>query len=225
MNNDKFILVYDLEGKFIGFYDDISVVNSICNNTDYKYNYITNEIHDYILNMYMTPQDNIIDISKVTNGTIIDSNDYIIEHEIAIDIDKIKIKLISDIKQKCNEFIVSGIMVELSNGDTKLFTYKLEDQINLESIIKNYSETDMIYYHAANEYDTLYTYKDMVMINSALYNNKIYNLIYTQVLCDWIMDNYSKSLYDNKIIISYGYSNDYILEKVGEIYEQQKLHK
>ena len=47
----------------------------------------------------------------------------------------------------------------------------------------------MVYYHADGENDTLYSYSDIVTIYKTLYNNKIYNQIYTETLCSWINDN------------------------------------
>ena len=67
------------------------------------------------------------------------------------------------------------------------------------------------------------TYSDVKHIYLTLLNNKTYNLIYCQVLCKWILDNYTEEMYDNKNIIEYGYTNDYIASEVEKYYEAQKI--
>ena len=82
----------------------------------------------------------------------------------------------------------------------------------------------MVYYHADGENDTLYSYSDIVTIYKTLYNNKIYNQIYTETLCSWINDNLTaETLEEKQNIISYGFCTDEIMERISDVYDSQKL--
>jgi len=148
---------------------------------------------------------------------------FLFEAPISINMEMVKENLVSLIKNKCQEFITNGLNIELSSGKSKLFTFKIEDQINLKNMYEMYSEKDVILYHASNESFEEYTYSDVKHIYLTLLNNKTYNLIYCQVLCKWILDNYTEEMYDNKDIIEYGYINDYIASEVEKYYEAQKI--
>lgn len=228
MNN--LILVYHkTTGLFMGFYDSSEINNLpeiFADEIDeLSFNYVTPEIHKYILSLKFNPAtDSIIDVSKISDETIIDSEDYIIvPPDKAVDIELIRTQLIRNIKGKCKAFIVNGREIVLSSGDKKFFTYEIEDQINLSEFKNNHSSGDIIYYHAKGEYKSEYSYEDICLIYKELYNNKLYNLIYTQVVCDWIYNHYTLDMYDNKEVIDYGWCNDDILNEVTEIYEDQKI--
>ena len=88
----------------------------------------------------------------------------------------------------------------------------------------NYKTGDIINYHANNDILYIeYPYDDIYEIYKTLYNNKIYNLIYSSVLCKWIMENYTDELESSSVVISYGYSNDDIREEVEAAYAKQRL--
>lgn len=155
---------------------------------------------------------------------VIDSLDYFEFVTCQPNISKIQKYLIQSIKGKCGSYITEGVDVTLSSGDVKHFSFKMEDQINLSDLVNNKKDGDLIFYHADGEYNTSYTYTDICLIYKALYNNKVYNQIYTQILCEWITNNYTLEMRKAKeIIVDYGYTNDDITAEVNIIYEQQKL--
>lgn len=231
----NYILIYDKNGTYNGFYNDMNVADSVLkSNSDLKYCFISNRIHDYVYNKLPYIKIKVIDVDDIMSEyiqnknsdiekPIIDSENYFTIIDPSIDMSIIKTEIIKNIKKFCGRSIVAGLFVKLSSGEEKLFSFKTEDQINLSEIVKHYSENDMIFYHANGEYDTLYSYKDILTIYKALYNNKLYNQIYTQILCQWIIDSYTEEMYRNKDVISYGYNNQDIQERVDKIYNEQKI--
>lgn len=228
MSNKFYVVYYKDTGVFYGFYNEEEIVQNIISENNYlTYKEISQDIHDYLLNNIHNIKEPIINIESITsNIKLIDSKDYLVEQTPKTpDFESIKESLISDIKRQCGVFIENGAFVELSNGDLKEFSFKIEDQINLKLLIDNInSNTNTIYYHANGEFNTEYTYEDIIKIYKELYNNKIYNQVYTQVLCDWISTQFTQEMYDSKeYIIEYGYSNSQILKEVNSIYERNKL--
>lgn len=220
MNNNQLFIVYDDNGVFKGFYNDEIVVQSILENDHYCV--ITEDMRNYMLSHlpYVKVKTNLI----YNTPTIVNSTEYLELISTSIDIDKIKKRFISKIKSTCGSYIIQGINVVLTNGEDKHFSYKVEDQINLKELVDNHSQNEHIYYHATGEFDIVYSYDDIVTIHNTLYNNKLYNQIYTQVLCEWINDKYTLEMYEDKnCIVDYGYTNDEITAEVLSRYEQQKI--
>mgnify|MGYP000008751740 FL=1 len=221
-------VVYTSQGVFIGFYDDIEAINSILQeNNEYIYKPITREIRDFILSEPFNPaKDILFNMNFLTSEVnIIDDKKYLLQEysSAIIDMEKIKNKMCKNIKTKCGEYITSGLSIQLSDGSEKDFTYSLEDQINIKSFVDNFKSGDMLVYHGTGEMFNLYSYDDILKIYKELENNKIYNLIYTSVLCQYIMKEYTEEMYCNKEIIGYGYSNEQILKEVNTQYEAQLL--
>lgn len=228
-----YIVYYTTTGIFYGFYDDIEVAKSIIsNNQELSYKEISTEVHSYIIEHLIDIKQPILDVSKINslNGEndkkdIIDSVFVIVEQTPnKTPFSKIVESFVSLIKNKCGEFITNGSFIELSDGTTKEFSFKIEDQINLKELVDNNTEDSLIFYHANGEYDTEYSYQDIVTIYKTLYNNKIFNQIYSQVMCRWLNESFTEEMYESKeYIIEYGYSNDEILGKVESKYEQYRL--
>lgn len=221
-------VVYTSQGVFIGFYDDIEAINSILQeNNEYIYKPITCEMRDFILSEPFNPaKDILFNMNLLTSEVnIIDDKKYLLQEysSAIIDIEQIKNKMCKIIKAKCGEYITSGLSIQLSDGSEKDFTYSLEDQINIKSLVDNFKSGDMLVYHSTGEMFNLYSYDDILKIYKALENNKIYNLIYTSVLCQYIIKEYTEEMYCSKEIIGYGYSNEQILEEVNTRYEAQLL--
>lgn len=221
---DNIYILYDDTGRFKGFYPDLSVVNNIIEKSEatLKYNKISTELRDYLTLSKIDLGYPVIDISKVTSDTIIDNMDYIVAQEIQpkiISLNEKKSDLILNIKSECSNYICNGLAIADSEGNMLQYSYKIEDQINLKNFVDNYSFGDSLLYHAVGQECKLYSYSDIVEIYKRLENNKNYNLIYTQVVCKWIINNYT----DNLSVIPYGYCNDEILEEVERIYESQIL--
>lgn len=229
MENNELFIIYNNDGIFFGFYDDLNVVNTILQaNDSLHYNAITQEIRDHLLTLSSKLINYpVINLTKVTTDTVIDSTDYLLDisqQKSTVDINKIAESLVVTIKYECGEYIKNGVYLAVGDSEPKQYKYELEDQMNLLNIIKNYEETDIVYYHPSGESDIEYAYDDIVVIYKALENNKTYNLIYTDVLCKWIKENYSEEMsQDKNTIITYGYINDEILEEVEERYAKQIL--
>lgn len=232
INKKMLFVIFKNDGTLRGFYTNLEVIESIIypNNVkslenNLRYCCITMEMHQYALS-FPNIKINIeyIDKQDTDDIPIIDSKDGFILSEKEIDLNNIISELISSIKGCCRNMIIMNQSVTLSDGNTKEFSYKIEDQINLETIKNNYKPGDMIFYHATGEYDTLYSYEDILIVYKTLYNNKLYNQIYTQILCQWITNNYTNELHESKDdIIIYGYSNQEIEERVRVLYDEQKL--
>lgn len=224
IKKECFYILFSEKGKFIGFFDNLDSLKIVQENNP---NSLFNEINEDIKAELISLGSILIDIDKITSDTIIDSLDYfIIKPQLEIDIDSIKEVLSNHIKEDAGKYIVKGLVITLpSTNEAKEFTYKIEDQINLKEIVDNYTSGDYVFYHAKGETnDILYLYEDLKYVYKELYNNKIYNLIYSTVLVNWIKDNYTEEMYNNKEnVIIYGFSNDEIKEKVENLYEQQKI--
>lgn len=218
-----FYILYDENGQFYGFQDSEEYTQQIINdNTSLDYHEVSDEMHYFLIN---SQEKFTVNVKLISDDVeCLDEEKYFLfEAPKSINIEIVKENLVSSIKNKCQEFITSGLNIELSSGESKLFTFKIEDQINLKNMYEMYSEKDAVLYHASNESFEEYTYLDIKYIYIALLNNKTYNLIYCQVLCKWILDNYTEEMYDNKDIIEYGYTNDYIASEVEKYYEAQKI--
>lgn len=219
---NKIYFLYDKDFHFAGFVEedalniflqDENVVGNIEITEDVRNQLLGLDLENYIYK----PNDNISIVTDIAT-----SFEYI---EPDINIDKALNALILNIKSACGKYIEKGKFITLSNGDVKEFTYKLEDQINLNELVTCYKNKEYIFYHSKSDStDILYSYADIKLIYTELYNNKVYNLIYTSILSEWLKNNLTvEMLKDKENIFEYGYSNDEILAKVNELYEQQKL--
>ncbi len=217
-----FYIIYDENGQFYGFQDSKEYAQQIVNdNISLSFHEISDGMHYFLIN---SQQKFTVNIELISDIECLDEEKYFLfEVSKSINIEKIKENIVSSIKNKCQEFITSGLNIELSSGESKLFTFKIEDQINLKNMYEMYSEKNVVLYHASNESFEKYAYFDIKHIYITLLNNKTYNLIYCQVLCKWILDNYTEEMYNNKDIIEYGYTNDYITSEVEKYYETQKI--
>ena len=64
-------------------------------------------------------------------------------------IDEIKEKKIDDFSNLCNKNIINGVSIELSTGETKTFSYNIEDQTNIKELFDLALQTNVAqYYHA-----------------------------------------------------------------------------
>lgn len=222
----KYIIVYDKDGRLVGFYDDLAVAVSVVNTSEnFRYSFINDQMHSYLLNLAFTPDDPIINLSKITDCRIvIDNTDFFLPVKSKpIDLDKVRRQLIRSQKAACKAHITAGLAIPLSTGETKEFSFEIEDQINLKELLAHHRPGDQIPYHAKEETLAEYSYDDLETVYRELYNNKIYNLIYTQVLCDYIAKSYTEEAYLNKEIITYGYTNDQISKEVDRLYAGQLL--
>lgn len=217
-----FYIIYDENGQFYGFQDSKEYAQQIVNdNISLNFHEISDGMHYFLIN---SQQKFTVNIELISDIECLDEEKYFLfEVSKTINVEEIKENIVSSIKNKCQEFITNGLNIKLSSGESKLFTFKIEDQINLKNMCEMYSEKNVVLYHASNESFEKYAYFDIKHIYITLLNNKTYNLIYCQVLCKWILDNYTEEMYNNKDIIEYGYTNDYITGEVEKYYEIQKI--
>lgn len=217
-----YFLIYDNNNRFCGMFDkETESDKAIQSDAMLHKCTISKKVHKYILG---TMAEFTINTDLIESESDVINDINLIIAEIAVDIEKIKINLIHDFKRTCGKYIKYGAYIELSDGTIKKFSFKLEDQINLKTLLENAKQGDELYYHADDELNQEYSYEDISTIYKELYNNKVFNQIYTGVVCNWIADNFTEDMYLGKsAILTYGYSNDEIEEKVGELYEQQKL--
>lgn len=217
-------ILFDRDGNFDSILTEQEALRCVEQHTQLCTRQISESARAYVTSLDRSYLKIKVDMDKIdSEDTVIDSEDFF-KIEVLFDItDKIN-GLIGDFKCACNRYIIKGLDIGLSTGDIKHFSFKIEDQINLAALVQNHVNGDDVCYHADGEYDALYDYADIVIIYKTLYNNKLYNQIYTQVVCNWIKNNLTlEILEDKEHILSYGYSNDEIAERVGELYDNQKL--
>lgn len=223
---DKKYLIYDESQKFYSFCLGFSPFDIISSNPSLGYIEITNDIYNIICNGTYDSAKLVIDIDSLEadHVTILDDEKYLIGRN-SINIRLIQNDIIKNIKNTCGKMIDAGLYLMLSDGTPRHYTYKLEDQINLKSIIDNLmlSSSNVVYYHPSGGNYEKYSSDTIQYIYKKLEDYKNYNLIYTDVLCEWIINNYTVEDYNNKNMIMYGYSNDEILAKVGELYGSELL--
>lgn len=222
MEEQQFYLIYSDNGDFCGIFESEDMAcKAVNDNYGLHKCILSDRMHKYILGM---TADFTINANMIKNEeTVIDSEDFFIA-ESSIGIDELKNETIARMKAVCRAYITAGCDIELSTGETGHFSFKIEDQINLSALVSGHSGGDKVYYHADGRYDTLYDYADVVTIYKTLYNNKLYNQIYTQILCSWINNNLTQEMLEEKqVILSYGYCDDEMAERIGEIYDSQKL--
>ena len=219
---ENIYLLYDADGIFCGFFEETTAENIVSQNKELRKAPISKKIHNKLIRC---GSEFHVNLEMLENSeTIIDSMKFITFIVNTFDDNEIKKDFIKKIKKQCGSYIVRGTDVILSTGEKKHFSFKLEDQINLNSYLTNHTRDDMIYYHADGENDTLYNYDDIKTIYKTLYNNKVYNQIYTEVLCNWINDNLTLEMLEEKQnIVSYGFCTDEMRERIGILYENQKL--
>lgn len=231
MEEKIFYIAYNEYGEFEGITDTLITFETRKENGEnILFNQISEETRNALNGKHRRYTVNVSKIEEVKTTLenpmdfIIDSLDYFSFISCQTDIEQVKKNLIKSIKEKCGLYITSGMDVTLSTGEIKHFSFKMEDQINLSELVNTKQGGDSIFYHADGEYNTLYSYEDICLIYKTLYNNKVYNQIYTQVLCEWILANYTLEVYKAKDpVVDYGYTTDDITSEVSSIYEEQKL--
>lgn len=107
--------------------------------------------------------------------------------EAAEQLDFVRQRKIEQMSQLCNDAIVSGVDVELSDGNTHHFSLTLEDQMNLLSLQSMiFAGADAIPYHADGEECQYYSADDFTVIAAAATNWKLYQESYFNSLRAYI---------------------------------------
>ena len=128
-----FYIIYDENGQFYGFQDSKEYAQQIVNdNISLSFHEISDGMHYFLIN---SQQKFTVNIELISDIECLDEEKYFLfEVSKSINIEKIKENIVSSIKNKCQEFITSGLNIEMSSGESKLFTFKIEDQINLKNM-------------------------------------------------------------------------------------------
>lgn len=218
----ELFIIFSNTGHLVGFYEEEEVVKKIIEKNQYCK--ITKDMRDQLLGL-LNPNDPILCVDKISDSdTVIDNMEFILQpRPKERDLEREIQDQICQIKATCAAFIVHGLSIPLESGETKAFSFSLEDQINLQEILLNYQEGDSIFYHANGEEDKIYSYEQIQKIYKDLCNNKRLNQIYTQVLCEWIQTHDSGFIDEDGNLVTYGYCNHEILKEVNKRYELQKL--
>lgn len=217
-------IVLNGENKFLGFYDDLSVVLMVVElNELFSYYEITNEvknellenqgrIKDMVLNVSLIPDEQAepeLETESLLKPIVIDSMDYFIFNEPVVDIESLKASVIQRFSNNCNQLIEQGVNV---NGEH--FSYKTEDQINIKSlfdisvaIVPEYYMS----YHSDTKKCRLYSSAEIKDIYLTAQMNLVQHTTYFNLLKEYI-----NSLDDADVIKSIKYGD----ELVGEYLEQ-----
>lgn len=99
----------------------------------------------------------------------------------------IRQRKIEQMSQSCNDAIVSGVDVVLSDGNTHHFSLTIEDQLNLISLQGMLSSgAEAVPYHADGEECRYYSAEDFTAIATAVTNWKLYQESYFNSLRAYI---------------------------------------
>lgn len=94
---------------------------------------------------------------------------------------------IEEIRNECNKDICSGMSVELSDGSSKMFSYKEEDQTNIsEMFVAVMLGATSYSYHENDGNCEMYSAKDIIRIYAALTSMKTSKLTYFNQLKQYI---------------------------------------
>lgn len=93
---------------------------------------------------------------------------------------------IAEISQACNQIIMDGIDVTLSDGTSYHFRLEETDQINLTTAYNAVLQGAAGYpYHADGQLCKMFTAEDITTISEAATSHKLYHLTYCNHLMTW----------------------------------------
>ena len=121
------------------------------------------------------------EISNVTNDedTYYQEDDNVVDNDSIITLDYLKTQKIKEMSYYCNQAIVNGFDVELSDGRTHHFSLTVQDQLNLITLSSlAASGVDNIPYHADGELCEFFSVNDIQMIVKAATELKTYHTTY-----------------------------------------------
>lgn len=102
-------------------------------------------------------------------------------------LEEVKKRSIERLSAVCQQVIFDGFDVVLSDGSTKHFTLKVEDQLNLLSLSAMIATgATAIPYHASGELCEYYSAEDMTLIVSQATQFKTYHTSYFNSLKNWV---------------------------------------
>ena len=153
---------------------------------------------------YTATELDVADIQKF-DGVFVGSDDEA-RRLIEPTLDEVKTDKIKEISQACEQTIFNGVDVALSSGETKHFSLKIEDQMNLNGLVSqvslgNIKAEDGVPYHADGEICTMFSIADFTLVANMASAFKVQQTTY----CNHLM-SYVKSLADIKEVqgVTYG---------------------
>ena len=212
-NNNIIGITTELDLRYVQYNEDHSGIQ-LCKNSNYAFG-ISYNGNVYSLNEFETeyPYINLIIIGRTeyyqlqsllntSTEEIVDNYEKLNKVEDTSTLKFTISKKIKEMSQKCNEQIINGFDIILSDNVTYHFDLTIEDQLNLQSIQYQLIQgKTIIPFHCKNGEFKYYSNIDLQLIldkanNHILYNNSYFNCL----------KSYINSLSDLKIIenINYG---------------------
>ena len=138
------------------------------------------------------------------------------------DVEYAKDVIVKSLSNACNNTIICGFDIVLSDGDTHHFSLNIEDQIRIESLMNkiNRGDTNGMLLHGDGEYEKEYSTKDVIAIYDKMVWFKNYNIVYFNNL-----KKYVKSLTDIGEISGIKYGDEIPTPYQTAIYKQMLLMK
>lgn len=129
---------------------------------------------------------------------------------------KLKNKKINELNNICNQTIIEGLDIKLSNNEIKHFSFKEEDQINLTTAYNSVKSgiTNFFPYHSDNELCEYYSSEDIITIAETLLQHKTYHITYYNSLKNWINSLTEK---DEEIVKSIYYGIEIPEDKQSQV--------
>lgn len=145
--------------------------------------------------------------------TVYDKNSYLTklaqEAELPVAVDKDAMsdqELVAYLKElfntQCEEALAVGVTVTVPELGDKQFSAKLEDQMNIEALVRGITaETDQIYYHANGDKCRLYSVATFAEITGKIFMCKYQQTTYCNLLKSYVEDEANA---ESRKTINYG---------------------
>ena len=137
--------------------------------------YVTNENELNALTAELNYKGIEFNITELDTADIMKYSGLVVKDEeearklIEPSLDEVKADKIKEVSEKCKQIIYNGIDVTLSDGTTKHFSLKSEDQLNINSLVSQVSLVNIkaengVPYHADGELCTLFSVADFTLV-------------------------------------------------------------
>ncbi len=136
------------------------------------------------------------------------------------DLSHVKNAKISEMDSICNQTIINGFDIELSDGETHHFSLKIEDQLKISKLNDRANAgIDILPYHADGEECRFFSKEDVNKINAAMENIIEFQVTYFNSLKSYI---YSLSTIAEVNAVYYGIDipKEYHSEVLEALYQQ-----
>jgi len=115
---------------------------------------------------------------RLTNEVDLSNNGEVYVDPV-VTIEDVRDNKLNELSVHCNDIILNGVDVKLENGETKHFSYNIEDQTNIKDLFDIVLQTKVPqYYHADGESCMEYSPEDIIQIYVQESLNKIESITY-----------------------------------------------